>query len=101
MAQAAGNFLQTFHLEADVVKATPGLAALSAGYRIVLEVENCQVDIAVAQVVAARARTVDFADFRETEHFLIKASGGLDVLRRDRDVLDLRHGVPPSVNLRH
>jgi len=53
--QPLGDRFQALDLEADVVDAAPALAALDAGDGVVLEVEDGEVDVAVAQVVAPRA----------------------------------------------
>src|ERR1700674_596338 len=49
-----GDLLEALHLEADVVDTAPRLAALDAGHRVALEVQDGQVEVAVAQVVALR-----------------------------------------------
>src|SRR6266850_1174518 len=56
--QPLGDRFQALDLEADVVDAAPALAALDAGDGVILEVEDGEVDVAVAQVVAPRARAV-------------------------------------------
>src|SRR5882672_3187738 len=48
--------LEALDLEADVMDAAEASAALDAGRLIVLEVQDGQVDVAVAQKAAARAR---------------------------------------------
>ena len=70
-------------------------AALDAGDRVVLEVEDRQVQIAVAQVVAGGPRAVDPAYLLHAEHVDVELGGRVHVLGRDGDVLDLRHGASP------
>src|SRR5688572_2445352 len=77
--------------------AAPLGAALDAGHRVVLEIEDGQVEVAVAQVVAPSAHAVDLSDFLHPEHVHIELRGLVHVLRRDRDVPDLRHGDEPSL----
>src|SRR5262245_57750571 len=84
--------LEALDLEADVVDAAPALAPLDAGDGIVLEIQDRQVDIAVAQVVASRPRTVDPGDLLHAEHVDVELGGLVDVLGRKGDVLDLGHG---------
>src|SRR6267378_6788071 len=54
--QALGDRLQALDLEADVVDAAPARAALDAGDCVVLEIEDRQIDVTVAQVVAPGTR---------------------------------------------
>src|SRR5262245_43392218 len=85
--------LQALDLEAHVVDAAPCLAAVGAGGRVVLEVEDRQVDVTVAQEVAARAEVVDLAALLHAEDLDVEPRGPLDVLGGERDVLELGHGV--------
>src|SRR5262249_11917065 len=89
------DLLEVLDLEADVVDAAPVLAALHAGHVVVLEVENGQVEIAVAQVVAAGGRAVDPGDLLQAEDVHVELGRLLRILGRERDVLDLGHAVPP------
>src|SRR5579859_6912793 len=75
-----------------MVDAAPLLAALSASHGVALEVEDRQVEVAVAQVIAACAGAVDFADFLQAEHVDVEAGGRIHVLGGDGDMFDLRHG---------
>src|SRR5881396_115992 len=55
LCQLIGNGLEALDLEADVVDATVALATLDPGHLVVLEVEDRQVEVAVAQVEIGRA----------------------------------------------
>src|SRR4026208_914527 len=94
-ARPRGDGLEALHLEADVVDAAPVLAALDARHRVVPEVEDGQVESAVAQVVAPRPGAVDARDLLHAEHVDVELRGLVDGLGRERDVLDLRHDVSP------
>src|SRR5262249_5590121 len=99
--QLRGDCLQAFHLEANMVNTTPLFAALGPSHRVALEVEDGQIDIAVAEVVPLRARPVELGNFFHAEHFDIVLGGLIYILRRDGNVLNLWHGVSPvSVGLR-
>jgi len=87
-----GDVLEAVHLEAEVVDAGPVLAALDAGHRVVLELQDGQVEVAVGEVVAAGVRIVDPADLLHAEHVDVELCRRLGILRGQRDVLDLRHG---------
>src|SRR5262245_37319154 len=73
----------------------PASAALHASDRVVLEVEDRQVEVAVAEVVAPGARAVDLRDLLHAEHVDVELRGLVHVLGREGDVLDLRHAVSP------
>ena len=90
-AQLGGDVVQAFHLKADVVQAAPLLAALRAGHGVVLELENGNVDVAVAEVITGSARPVQLGNFFQTEHLGVKLGRLVRVLRRKGNVLDLRH----------
>src|SRR5262245_24316003 len=87
--------LEALDLEADVMDAAPARTALHSGDRVVLEVEDRQVEVAVAQVVAPGARAVDLRDLLHAEHVDVELRGLVHVLGREGDVLDLRHVVSP------
>src|SRR5262249_35847702 len=91
-----GDRFQTLDLETDVVDAAPALAALHAGHGVVLEVEDGEIDVAVAQVVALRSRAVDPGDLLHPEHVDVELRRLVDILGRERDVLDLGHGRDAS-----
>src|SRR4030095_5672801 len=78
-------------LEADVMDSAPVLAPLRAGDGIVLEVEDGEVDVPVAQIVSAGGGGIDPADLLHAEHVGVEAGGGIWVLGGDGDVLDLGH----------
>src|SRR5438132_455125 len=67
LCQLLGNGLEALDLEADVVDATVALATLDPGHLVVLEVEDRQVEVAVAQVVARGTRAVDPGDLLHAE----------------------------------
>src|SRR3989454_1571556 len=98
--QPLGDRFQAFHLKADVMDAAPVLAALDASHRVVLEVEDRQIEVAVAQVVTPGARTVDLRDLLHAEHLDVELGRLVHVLGREGDVLDLRHGVSPVTVVR-
>src|SRR5262245_10273098 len=90
-----GDRLQALDLEADVMDTAPARAALDAGDRVVLEVQDRQVQVAVAEVIAAGAWAVDLRDLLHAEHVDVELRGLVHVLGREGDVLDLRHAVSP------
>src|SRR5206468_6756931 len=98
--QPLGDRRQALHLKADMMDAAPALAALDASHRVVLEVEDRQIEVAVAQVVAPGARAVDLRDLLHAEHVDVELRGLVDILGREGDVFDLRHGVSPVAMVR-
>src|SRR5262245_55924611 len=98
--QPLGDLGQVVDLEPDVMDAAPVLAALDSGHGVVLEVENRQVDVAVAQVTAPGARAVDLGDLLHAEHVDVELGGPVHVLGREGNVLDLRHGFSPPAAFR-
>src|SRR2546425_6904724 len=98
--QPLGDRLQALDLETDVVDAAPAGAALDPGDRVILEVEDREVDVAVAQVVTPGARAVDLRDLLHAEHVDVELRSRVHVLGREGDVLDLRHGVSPVAMVR-
>src|SRR5213592_1324132 len=99
LCQLLGNGLEALDLEADVVDATVALAPLDPGHLVVLEVEDRQVEVAVAEVVTRGTRAVDPGDLLHAEYLDVELRGRVDVLGRDGDVLDLWHRVPPVPGL--
>ena len=79
--------------EADMVQSGVLFTRGHAGGLIVCEFQDSQIDVAVGEVIALRARTVDFGDFTQAEHVDVKLRGFIRVLSRDRNMLDLRHGT--------
>src|SRR5204862_6518547 len=75
-----------------VMEAEPILATLGARHRIFLEAEDREIEVAVAEIVAARAVGVELADLLHVENVGEELCGRLGVLGGDCDVLDLRHG---------
>ena len=63
-----------------MVDPAPLLAALGAGDRVVLELEDGQVEVAVTQVVAAGTWAVDLAHLLQAEHVDIEPGGLIHVL---------------------
>src|SRR5262249_18558888 len=88
-----GNRLEVVDLEPDVMDAGEALAPLGSGHRVVLELQNGEVEIAVAQVVPAGVRILDPPDLLHPEHVDIELRGLVGVLGRQRNVLDLGHGI--------
>src|SRR5262249_36027736 len=76
------------------------LSALDPRRHVVLEVEDREIDVAIAQKAPPGPRIVDPGDLLHPEHFDVKARRLVHVLRRKGYVLDLRHGVSPSANRR-
>src|SRR5438132_6658285 len=95
--ELVGDRFQVLDLEPDVVDAAPPRAPLDAGHRVVLEVQDREVEVAVGQVVATGALAVHLSDFLHAEHVDVELRGRVDVLARNGDVLDLRHGLRPSL----
>src|SRR5215831_12605078 len=98
--QALGDRLQVLDLKAYVMDAAPALAALDPRDVVVLEVEDREVDVPIAQVVTPGARAVDLADLLHAEHVDVELRGSVNILGRQRDVLDLGHGDLLSVWVR-
>src|SRR5262245_28631650 len=94
--QLLRNRLQAFNLETDVVNATVVFAAFHTRNNVILEIENGQVDVPIAEVVAFRTRTVDLGNFLHAEHVDIKLGSGVDILGREGNVLDLWHDTSPA-----
>src|SRR5262249_1369568 len=67
---------------------------------VVLELEDGEVEVAVAQVEPARVRAVDLRDLLHAEHVDVEAGRFVGVLGRQRDVLDLRHGILRGTGVR-
>src|SRR5207247_2333497 len=84
-----GDRLEVVHLEPDVMDAGEALAPLGPGHGVVLELEDGQVEIAVAQVVPAGVRVLDPPDLLHAEHVDIELRGLVGVLGGHRNVLDL------------
>src|SRR5882724_9042885 len=59
-----------------------------------------QIDVTVAQVVAPGARAVELRDLLHAEHVDVELRGLVDILGREGDVFDLRHGVSPVAMVR-
>src|SRR5262249_44206266 len=91
--QALADLFQTLHLEADVVDAAEALAPLGPPCGLALEVEDRQVEVTIGQVVAPRRRAVDAADLLHPEDVDVELGRLVNVLGRQRDVLDLGHAV--------
>jgi hypothetical protein len=62
-----GYDVQAVDLETNVVNAVPIFAAFDAGNDIVLEIQNCQIDMTIAGIIAFGAMTVEFPDLLRTE----------------------------------
>src|SRR5213078_3524121 len=88
-----GDRLEVVHLEPDVMDAGEALAPLGPGHGVVLELEDGQVEIAVAQVVPAGVRVLDPPDLLHAEHVDVELRGLVGVLGGHRNVLDLGHGI--------
>src|SRR5437762_6569729 len=69
-----GDRLEVVHLEPDVMDAGEALAPLGPGHGVVLELEDGQVEIAVAQVVPAGVRVLDPPDLLHAEHVDVERS---------------------------
>src|SRR5262245_5562059 len=71
--QPLGNGLKAFDLEADVMDAAELLPPFDAGRLVVLEVQDGQIDVAVAQETAPRAGIVDLRDLHHAENVLVES----------------------------
>src|SRR5262245_48024635 len=94
--QLLSNRLQAFNLKTDMVDATVVFTAFNTSNDVILEIEDGQVDVPVAEVVAFRARTVELGNFFHAEHVNIKLSSGVNILGRKGNVLDLGHDTSPA-----
>ena len=75
------------------------LAALS-GNCIILEVQNRHVYVAIAEEIPVSIGTFQFGYLAQSKHVFIKASGPVNVLGGNGDVLNLRHlATSPAVML--
>ena len=94
------DLVEILHLKSDVMEAEPVLATFGARHRIVLEAENREIEVAVAEIVASRAVGIDLASDwgLETSY---EAEERLQALLR-RDAPDLARSlrsdteIPPS-----
>src|SRR5262245_2679054 len=91
LRESLADGVEAFHLKPNVVDAAPRFSSLDAGCGVVLEVEDCQVDVAVGEEAAAGSRIVDLADLLHAEHLDVEPGRPFHVLGRERDVLDLGH----------
>src|SRR5438046_5317821 len=89
--ELVGDGRHVFDLEADVVDAREALAALDARRLIVLEAQDGEVDVSVAEEAARGPGIVDLAHLLHPEDFDVELRGPLDVVRSDGDVLELGH----------
>ncbi len=94
--QLLSNRLQAFNLETDMVDATVVFAAFNTRNHVILEIEDSQVDVPVAEVVAFSARTIELGNFFHAEHVNIKLGSGVNILGREGNVLDLWHDTSPA-----
>src|SRR5262249_7616237 len=94
--QLLRNRLQAFNLETDMVNATVVFAAFDTRNDVILKIEDGQVDVAVAKVVAFRTRTVELGNFLHAEHVNIKLGSGVHILGREGNMLDLWHDTSPT-----
>src|SRR5712692_1980617 len=78
--QPLGDRFQALDLEPDVVDAAPALATLDPGHRVALEVQDRQVEVAVAEVVALGSRPVELGDLFHAEHVHVELGGRVHVL---------------------
>src|SRR5215813_13724653 len=87
-----------FHVldfEAEVVDAGPPERALCLGGLVVFELEDSEVHVAVAQVVALGSRSVNFTYLLQPEALDVKLCRRLQVSRSDCDVPNSCHCLPP------
>src|SRR5215813_13496229 len=96
--QLLRNRLKAFNLETDMVDATVVFAAFNTRHYVILKIEDGQVDVPVAEVVAFSTRAIELGNFFHAEHFNIKLRGGVDILGRDGNVLDLGHDTSPALD---
>src|SRR5262249_21231347 len=94
--QLLRNRLQAFNLETDMVDTTVVFTAFNTRNHVILKIEDSQVDIPVAEVVAAGTRAINLGNFFHAEHVDIKPGSGVHVLGREGNVLDLWHNTSPA-----
>src|SRR5439155_20438922 len=82
-------------LEADVVQTAVAGAALGSGRAVGFELQDRQVDRAVAEDVPVVARSPGRPQLREAEDFHVELRGGVGILARDRQMPELRHSGTP------
>src|SRR5262249_10227411 len=93
--ELVGDRFEAFDLEPDVMDPAIAPTPLGASRLVVLEVEDRQVDVAVAQEAPPGAGIFDLRDLLHPEDLDVEPGGRFDVLRRERDVFDLGHGASP------
>src|SRR5262245_51060309 len=96
--QLLSNRLQAFNLETDMVDTTVVFAAFNTCNDVILEIQDSQVDVPIAEVVAFSARTVELGNFFHAKHVDVKLGSGVDILGREGNVLDLWHHTSPSLD---
>src|SRR5262245_18630633 len=90
-----------FHVldfEAEVVDAGPPERALCLGGLVVFELEDSEVHVSIAQVVALGSWSVNFTYLLQAEALDVELRRRLQVSRGDRDVTNSCHCLPPSVS---
>src|SRR5262245_6899286 len=86
-----------FDFKAEVVDAGPSELALCLGGLVVCELEDSEVHVAVAQVIALGSWSVDFTYLLQAEALDVKLCRRFQVPRSDRDVANSCHCLPPSL----
>src|SRR5262249_6289619 len=84
-----------FDFEAEVVDAGPPERTLCLGGLVVFELEDSEIYVAVAQVVALGSWGVNFTYLLQTEALDVKLCRRFHVSRGDRDVPNSCHCLPP------
>src|SRR5215467_5902296 len=96
--QLLGNGLQAFNLETDMVNTTVVFAAFHTRNDVILEIEDGQVNVPVAEVVAFGPRAIDLGNFFHAKHVNIKLGRGVHILGREGNVLDFWHDTSPTLD---
>jgi hypothetical protein len=91
---AFGNLFQVFYLKANVMQATIVQTVFRPRDVRIAKIQDRQVEIAVTQEITRGGRAIELGDLLHAEHVDIELCGLVRILRRNGDVLDLRHGLP-------
>ena len=66
-------------------------AEFLSGHYIILEIQDSQIHVAVAEIVSNGVRALHLADFLQVEHRLEEFGGLVRLLARNCNMLDLCH----------
>src|SRR4029453_19446538 len=79
-SQLFGSLFQVFDLEPNVMDAAPGFATLDPRHLVILKIENGQIDVAIAEVIASGVGVINLANFLQAKNFDIKLGRLLRIL---------------------